>query len=384
VHKAAQDAPLYLLMLQDAPISHDLPVQMVGDNGEDDSNVVDTQAHIQALKHELHARGELLKSTHDELESTHEQLESRNLEMRAVNEELHSTNEELETSKEELQSINQELSAVNTELQAKVADLSNANNDMNNLLAGSGVGTVFVDLALRIVRFTPAARSIINLIVSDVGRPIAHIACNLVDYTGMVDDINAVLATLVPLEREVKTPDGQWFALRIQPYRTLDNVVEGAVVSFVEISKNVRVREALISTQALMEITGELAKVGGWELNLRTNALFWSSETYRIHDLTPQVPPTLEQAIHFYAPEARSVIREAIQAGTEQGTAWDIALPMTTATGRSIWVRAQGTAVIEHGKAIKLHGAVQDITEYKQLEESLRNANAMLLAQAKT
>ena len=115
--------------------------------------------------------------------------------MQSVNEELQSTNEELETSKEELQSVNEELATVNAELQTKVADLSRANNDMNNLLAGTGIGTVFVDHQLRILRFTPAATRIINLILSDVGRPVGHIVSNLVGYDRLVADAQAVLDT---------------------------------------------------------------------------------------------------------------------------------------------------------------------------------------------
>jgi two-component system CheB/CheR fusion protein len=106
--------------------------------------------------------------------------------MRLVNEELPSTNEELEASKKELQSVNEELATVNTELQIKVVDMSRAHNDMNNLLSGTGIGTVFVDHRLRILRFTPAVRTIINLIATDVGRPVAHIVSNLVDYTSLV------------------------------------------------------------------------------------------------------------------------------------------------------------------------------------------------------
>jgi two-component system CheB/CheR fusion protein len=386
VQITAPDLPelgLYLLLLQDTPIPQELEVQTGSDHAEDDSIVLDPQAQIQALKNELRAKGEHLQNTHYELEYIHEQLESSHIEMRSVIEELHSANEELETSKEELYAINQELTAVNTELQTRVGDLTHANNDINNLLSGSGVCTVFVDIALRIVRFTPAVRSIVNLIVSDVGRPLAHIVCNLVNYTTLIEDIKAVLSNLMPIEREVQTSEGQWFALRIQPYRTLDNVVEGAVVSFLGISENVRVREALVSTQALMELTGALAKVGAWELDMRTRKLCWSLETFRIHDLSPATPPTLEESIHFHPPEARSAIQAGIQGGIDHGQPWDIELPLNTATGRSIWVRSVGAAVMEQGKVIKLHGAIQNITERIQVEESLRRANALLLAQAK-
>jgi two-component system CheB/CheR fusion protein len=237
------DAPLYLVMLEDMPEPAEASVATADGTGA--TTTPDAQARIHALTQELRAKDEYLQSTHEELESSNEELKSSNEEMQSVNEELQSTNEELETSKEELQSVNEELATVNTELQTKVTDLSHANNDMNNLLAGTGVGTVFVDFQLRILRFTPAASSIINLILSDVGRPVTHIVSNLVGYTSLLADINAVLNTLVPMQREVQTPEGQWYTLRIQPYRTLDNVIEGAVISFVDITEVVKTREAL-------------------------------------------------------------------------------------------------------------------------------------------
>jgi two-component system CheB/CheR fusion protein len=236
------DAPLYLVMLEDAPEPPELaaPTSSTGAGTDPDA-----RAHIEALTLELRAKDEYLQSTHEELESSNEELKSSNEEMQSVNEELQSTNEELETSKEELQSVNEELATDNTELQNKVNDLSHANNDMNNLLAGTGIGTVFVDFQLRILRFTPAASSIINLIASDVGRPVAHIVSNLVGYDSLVTDTRAVLNSLVPIERTVQTPEGQWFTLRIQPYRTLDNVIEGAVISFLNVTEAVHTREAL-------------------------------------------------------------------------------------------------------------------------------------------
>jgi len=139
-------------------------------------------------------------------------------------------------------------------LQTKVNDLSHANSDMNNLLAGTGIATVFVDFQLRILRFTPTATGIINLIASDVGRSVAHIVSNLLGYTTLVADTQAVLATLIPKQAEVQTLDGQWYALRIQPYRTLDNVIEGAVISFVDITEVVKTREALHQANALARL----------------------------------------------------------------------------------------------------------------------------------
>ena len=174
--------------------------------------------------------------------------------MQSVNEELQSTNEELETSKEELQSVNEELATVNAELQTKVADLSRANNDMNNLLAGTGIGTIFVDHQLRILRFTPAVTQVINLILTDVGRPVGHIVSNLVGYDRLVADVQAVLDTLVPKEVEVQTKAGAWYLLRIRPYRTLENVIEGAVITFVDITEMKKAQAALREANALRRL----------------------------------------------------------------------------------------------------------------------------------
>jgi two-component system CheB/CheR fusion protein len=117
-----------------------------------------------------------------------------------------------------------------------VEDLSRANNDMNNLLAGTGIGTIFVDRRLHIMRFTPATTQIINLILSDVGRPVGHIVSNLMDYNRIVEDTQEVLDSLIPKEVEVHTQEGAWYKMRILPYRTQENVIDGAVITFVDIS----------------------------------------------------------------------------------------------------------------------------------------------------
>jgi two-component system CheB/CheR fusion protein len=209
---------------------------------------------LDALASELRAKEEYLQSAYEELQSSTEELKSSNEEMQSVNEELQSANEELETAKEEMQSVNEELATVNAELQTKVADLSRANDDMNNLLAGTGIGTVFVDHQLRILRFTPAARTIINLIPSDVGRPVSHLVSNFVSYSGLVAAVQAVLDTLVPTELEVQTTDGTWYLMRILPYRTLKNVIEGAVISFLDVTETVRIRESLHEANSLRRL----------------------------------------------------------------------------------------------------------------------------------
>jgi two-component system CheB/CheR fusion protein len=230
------EASLFLVVLEPAPAVPKPP--------EQPSGAPDTDA-LTELRQELQAKEDYLKASNEELETSNEELKSANEEMQSVNEELQSTNEELETSKEELQSVNEELATVNAELQTKVTDLSQANNDMNNLLAGTGIGTVFVDQRLRILRFTPAASKIINLIPGDVGRPVGHIVSNLVGYDRLVPDLQQVLDTLVPKEVAVRTPEGRCFTMQLQLYRTLDNVIEGAVITFVDTTERIRAEEAL-------------------------------------------------------------------------------------------------------------------------------------------
>ncbi|MDP3249874.1 MAG: CheR family methyltransferase [Polaromonas sp.] len=248
---AALESPLFVVILEEAPAveAHAGPIV-----ASQEGRSLDVSAQIAELNEELQAKEEHLHSANEALETSNEELKSSNEEMQSMNEELQSTNEELETSKEELQSINEELATVNTELQTKVTDLSRANNDMNNLLAGTGIATVFVDHDLRILRFTPPATLIINLIRSDVGRPVGHIVSNLVGYDRLVADVQTVLKTLIPKEVDVLTEEGKSYTLRILPYRTLENVIEGAVITFVEITEIVRTREALRKANELLRL----------------------------------------------------------------------------------------------------------------------------------
>ena len=251
------EQPLFLVILEQAP---EAPEELEGTAGGAptpsgvDKSAKESSAQVATLKQQLRDKEEYLQSTTEELETSNEELKSSNEEMQSINEEMQSTNEELETSKEELQSLNEELATVNAELHGKVGELSQANNDMNNLLAGTGVGTIFVNHQLHIQRFTPAVTQVINLIATDVGRPVGHIASNLADYDHLVEDVQQVLDTLVPKEIEVQTKLGKWFVLRIRPYRTLDNVIDGAVITFFDITVMKKAREVLQESETLRRL----------------------------------------------------------------------------------------------------------------------------------
>jgi two-component system CheB/CheR fusion protein len=192
--------------------------------------------YVLRLEKELLSTKEYLQSTNEELETSNEELKSTNEELQSVNEELQSTNEELETSKEELQSTNEELVTVNAELQKKVEELSSANNDINNLLASTEIGTIFLDINLCIRRFTPAITRLFNLIQTDIGRPISDITSN-VQIDDLFEHAKDVLDTLTRQELELQDKVGNWYSMRMAPYRTLENVIDGVVLTFVDISK---------------------------------------------------------------------------------------------------------------------------------------------------
>jgi two-component system CheB/CheR fusion protein len=190
---------------------------------------------VAELEQELDQARAELQATREEMQTSQEELKSSNEELQSTNEELQSTNEELTTSKEEMQSLNEELQTVNTELQAKVDDLSLANSDMKNLLDSTDIATVFLDNHLHVRRFTTQATKLIKLIAADVGRPITDLASDLC-YPELVEDAHEVLRTLASTEKPIATHDGRWFTVRIMPYRTLDNRIDGVVITFADIT----------------------------------------------------------------------------------------------------------------------------------------------------
>ena len=202
-------------------------------------------------------------STREEMATSQEEMKSTNEELQSINEELQSTNEELTTSKEEMQSMNEELQTVNHELQAKVDELSMVNDDLKNLLNASDIATLFLDESLRIRRFTTQAASLIRLLAGDVGRPITDIT-TLLDYPELTADAHQVLETLVSRERRVATQDQRWFNVRIMPYRTHENRIDGVVITFSDVTPSHTLELLLTETrQELAQARGDEPQAKG-------------------------------------------------------------------------------------------------------------------------
>jgi two-component system CheB/CheR fusion protein len=216
-----------LVMFEDKTLPEPAKMKKTANKDIDDPYVL-------SLENELQSTKEYLQTTNEELETSNEELKSTNEELQSVNEELQSTNEELETSKEELQSTNEELVTVNAELQKKVEELSKANNDISNLLASTEIGAIFLDIDLCVKRFTPAVTKLFNLIQTDIGRPIGDITSNI-SLENITESAGEVLETLARQEVELQDKKGNWFAMRIMPYRTVENVIDGVVITFVDI-----------------------------------------------------------------------------------------------------------------------------------------------------
>jgi two-component system, chemotaxis family, CheB/CheR fusion protein len=228
----------YLVLFQDlSSIETGGVVESAGAGGDGE------QAHVQHLEDELRATKEHLQSIIEEFETTNEELQSANEELVSANEELQSSNEELETSKEEFESANEELHTVNAELSHKLDELSAANNDLKNLIESTRIPLIFLDRELRVKSFTPAISEIFHLIDADIGRPLGHMAPRL-DHPDLGAEVREVLRTHRDIEREVTAPEtGASYLMRVVPYRTVDNVVEGAVLTLIDITERKRAEE---------------------------------------------------------------------------------------------------------------------------------------------
>jgi two-component system CheB/CheR fusion protein len=209
---------------------------------------------LEELEQELLKNREELRTAREEMQAAQEELKSTNEELQSTNEELQSTNEELTTSKEEMQSINEELLSVNAEQEGRLDAFMQISNDMENLLNSTEIVTVFLDSKLQIRRFTSGANRLFKLIPGDIGRPLADIVSNL-DYPQLSDHVQDVLRKLISVENQITTNDGRWFLVRIMPYRTMDNMIDGVVITCSDISaakkREDELREEILSLKAL-------------------------------------------------------------------------------------------------------------------------------------
>ena len=264
---------------------------------------------------ELEFTKQRLQRTVEELQTSNEELKSTNEELQSTNEELQSTNEELETAKEEMQSLNEELVTVNSELQGKLDDLADTNDDLQNLLNSTEIATIFLDNELRIKRFTPEAKRVSSLMAIDAGRPLSDIVSKLT-YDRLLEDAQDVLQTLVVKEQEVQASDRSWFLMRILPYRTAKNSIDGLVLTFLDITKSKQAEQAVQISRSLAARIVETMREPLLVLDEQLRVVSANQSFYRTFQVAPR---EVEQQLLYHLcngawnlPALRALLEEVL------------------------------------------------------------------------
>jgi two-component system CheB/CheR fusion protein len=338
---------------------------------------VPAKPRIAGLKRELQHAREEVQTTREEMQTSQEELKSTNEELQSTNEELQSTNEELTTSKEEMQSMNEELQTVNHELQAKIDELSHSNNDMKNLLNSTDIATLFLDGELLVRRFTTQTARLIKLIPGDAGRPITDIATDL-EYPDLADDAREVLRSLVFKEKTVAARDGRWYSVRIMPYRTLENVIDGLVITFTD-ATTAKILEKTLAGQAshLRQIAESLPN------------FVWSCRPDGVCDYLNQQwvgytgVPEQEQLGHGWLeqihPGDRKRVCENWKAAVRSEEPLRAEFRIRAKSGAFRWFKMHSLPIRdERGAVVRWHGTFTDVDDLKQAVEARQRAADLL------
>ncbi len=329
---------------------------------------------VHRLEAELRATKDHLQATLEELESSNEELVSSNEELLSMNEELQSANEELQTSKEELQSVNEELETVNAELKKKLEELDRANADLQNLFQSTRIATLFVDRELRIKKFTPAAVDIFRLIDGDLGRPIADVAPR---FPGgdLVKEIREVLRTLSSYERQVRSEEGDaWYLQRILPYRTVDDVIDGVVLTFLDISALKRAEEERERLAAIVDSSQD-GIIGKTLDGVITS---WNASAERIYGYSAR--EMVGRPLELIVPPDQRPVMAAVFERLRQG---EKIAPFETVRvrkdGQRIDISLSFSPVRDSsGQVVGASGIERDISERKRAEEERERLAAIV------
>ena len=339
-----------------------------------------SESEMETLKQELAATKDYLQSVIEQQEAANEELQSANEEIQSANEELQSINEEIETSKEEMESSNEELATVNEELQNRNAELGRSNNDLMNLLASVQMAIVMLGPDLRIRRFTPMAETMLNLISTDVGRPLTDIKLN-VDVPDLEIILADVLESVQPFQRDVQDRTGRWYSLRVRPYRTAENHIEGAVIALIDIDSIKRNAESMRMGAERLRIMYDRAPLGIFETDLegrfeRVNDSFCEL-TGRTRDALLSLHS--EDITHPDDVGAHREDFERVRSGLVPSVRRE--KRYVREDGQAVWVELYRFSIVDaEGKPASTVGIAEDITERKEMETDLRRREARFRA----
>ncbi|HVS66514.1 MAG TPA: chemotaxis protein CheB [Thermoanaerobaculia bacterium] len=326
---------------------------------------------VSRLREELCESQEQLRATREDYEAANEELRASNEELQSVNEEYRSTSEELETSKEELQSINEELHTVNNELKHKLEEVSSAHSDLENLIANTEIGTLFLDRELRIQRYSPKVSQLFAVIADDRGRPIGDFTHSL-EYRELLSDCHRVLHELAVVEREVRSDDRRWFSLRLRPYRTVEDRIDGVVLTFFEITGRKRTELTLLEREAQLELAHQTAQVGWWTVDLDRGEIGWSDSARTLLGLEEgDEPATLQELAERLLPEEdRADFLAAFSEAGRERSEIELELRVRRADGSWRWLLSRGRLYPAIGDA-RLVAVLIDVTEQKRIQRLL-------------
>jgi two-component system CheB/CheR fusion protein len=323
------------------------------------------QSVVQRLEDELVEMRHRLRITVEQSDSSTEALKASNEEFQAINEELRSASEELETSKEELQSLNEELITLNQELREKIKEADAVNADLQNIMRSTEIGIIFLDHALQIRRYTPRTQELLNVIPSDIGRPFAHLTHKL-DYGKLSQDAAEVLRTLQVVEREVRgTMNGHSYLARLAPYRTMDDHIEGIVISFLDVTELKCANDLLRERELQLRMAQDAAKAGVWSLRLKDGGAWWSDECLRLYGLEPgSVEMTIKNWISRLHPNEPMQVEAAVLEAAALHIPYNFETRVSSAAGGERHLMEIGRAVYDQeGEAIQVTGITLDVTE---------------------
>ena len=339
-----------------------------GDDAQRETLVAHLEAEVQRLREQLQATGE-------EYESSTEELKAANEELQSINEEYRSAAEELETSREELQSVNEELQTVNAELKNKLEEISRTHSDLENLMAATEIATLFLDRELRIQRYTPGTAELFNIMPGDRGRPIGHLT-NKLDYSALADDAGRVLRNPAPIEREVQDGAGRWFLARLRPYRTVDDRIDGVVLTFVDVTELKETETALHLEKAYSEKIVHTLREGLLVLKPELTVEFANESFYQMFGVDER--ETVGKLVYelgngqWHTPELRRLLEEILP---EQSVFNDYRVEYDFEdVGRRVMLL--NARRLDHVERILL--AIEDFTERERYEEALRQLNETL------